>query len=94
MQTGFDLAAGPDVTVIGEAVYDSVQQQIRWENLSYYYGVEGHRFGGLLQEVADKPVVHSPEVRAAIRAHDAKKRMTRKQFERSLQSPIGKGRLE
>ncbi len=43
---------------------------------------------------ADLPVQWTPEQRAAVRALEAKKRMTRKQFERSLQSPIGRGRLE
>lgn len=47
---------------------------------------------------ADLPVppkgVSVEQMRAAIRAHDAKKKMTSKQFERNLQSPIGEGRLE
>lgn len=43
---------------------------------------------------ADLPVQWTKDQRAAVRELDAKKRMTRKQFERSLASPIGRGRLE
>ena len=43
---------------------------------------------------ADLPVQWTKDQRAAVRELEAKKRMTRRQFERSLQSPIGRGRLE
>ena len=43
---------------------------------------------------ADLPVQWTKDQRAAVRELDAKKRMTKRQFERSLASPIGRGRLE
>ena len=43
---------------------------------------------------ADLPVQWTKDQRAAVRELEFKKRMTRRQFERSLQSPIGRGRLE
>lgn len=99
VQTGFDLAAAPDVSAVWirgmeQSAAEMLEANARFLQMTYFYGVEGHRFGGLLQEAANKPVVHSPAVRAAIADQERRRRASQKKFERMLSSPIGEGRLE